>query len=76
MAEILDKFEVHTASDLARAVHRKLQDGIVADAPPDADRIQASVAPWPAWLAITLILGASLLLWAAIIGAVWWLAGR
>ena len=73
MVEILDKIEVHSAPDLARSIHRKLKNQIVADAPADADRVLATVAPLPGWMRMAVILGASLMLWAAIIGGVWWL---
>lgn len=76
MAEILDEIEVHTASDLAEAVHQKLKGGIVADAPPEADRALESVRPLPGWVRMTVILGGSALLWAAIIGGVSWLLAR
>jgi hypothetical protein len=76
VAETLDKIEVHTASDLARAARRKLKSGIVADAPADADHALASVRPLPRWMRIAILLGVSIMLWAAIIGGAWWLIAR
>ncbi|CAN7416447.1 hypothetical protein LJR225_002668 [Phenylobacterium sp. LjRoot225] len=76
MAEILDKFEVHTASDLAHSVHRKLKGGIVADAPPEADRVLESVRPLPGWARVAVVVGLSMALWGGIIGGVWWLIAR
>lgn len=76
MAEFLDKIEVHPASDLAQTVHRKLKDGVVVDAPAEADHVLSSVHPLPGWVRVAVIVGSSAALWSAIIGGVWWLVAH
>jgi hypothetical protein len=49
-----------------------LRDGLVCDAPADADEVLAGIPVWPRWIGLTLALATSAALWAAIILGVRW----
>jgi hypothetical protein len=53
-------------------VERPLREGLVCDAPPDADEVLGAIPVWPRWIGLTLALATSAALWAAIIFAARW----
>lgn len=55
---------------LDAGVRARLRDQIVGDAPADADEILARVPVLPGWLCVSIVLGASVGLWALLIWGV------
>jgi len=47
-------------------------EGLVCDAPPDADEVLAAIPVWPRWIGLALALATSAVLWAAIVLGVRW----